>query len=247
MLMSLGQQLWFAEEPTWFWSPNSWAMPASRPLANTACPPRKTRRTRSTCSPLTTDQTGHRQPKINPWPVLHVSRSSPRLVRRRQQMMAQARLRNASWMSSRTSTASPSQRSTRSSASAWPGNSRCAGHRAAPTFCCRSAHASSTTSSPAIFTAGTPASTRRRTRGARGVASPTFVPRSKTTRNVGVTIKITLCGCAAETLLQRSFSARPQPVHIAPKGGSRRPETRPGQEPRKINIRQKSERTGEPR
>ena len=37
-------------------------------------------------------------------------------------------------------------------------NSRCAGHPAAPTCCCRSALASSTTSSPATFTAGTPAS-----------------------------------------------------------------------------------------
>ena len=58
---------------------------------------------------------------------------------------------------------SPSPRSTRSSASAWLRNSRCAGHPAAHTYCCRSAPASSTTRGAGDFTAGTQASTRRRT------------------------------------------------------------------------------------
>ena len=67
---------------------------------------------------------------------------------------------------------SPSPQSTRSSASAWSKNSRCAGHHAAHTCYCRSAPASPTTSSPATSAAGPRLRPGPGSHDARRVASP---------------------------------------------------------------------------
>jgi len=68
--------------------------------------------------------------------------------------------------------------STTSSASEWSKSSRCAGHPAAPTCCCRSAPVSSTTNSPTTSTAGTPSSPTPPTDKRRPRALPQFVPLS---------------------------------------------------------------------
>ena len=76
-----------------------------------------------------------------------------------------------------------------------------------------------------------PASTRRRTGGARGVASPTFVPLSKITRNVRATIKITLSDVrlnAPSAILKRPATAC---THRPAEGVSKaRDQAKPGQE-----------------